>query len=30
MLTNEDKTLIKMSGNQKSMGETINWGISKQ
>jgi len=24
MLTKEDKTLIKMSGNQKERGETIN------
>jgi len=30
MLTKEDKILIKMSGNQKVRGDTINWGISKQ
>ena len=30
MLTKEDKTLIKMSGNQKVQGETIKKGISKQ
>ena len=30
MLTKEDKTWTKMSGNQKERGETITFGISKQ
>jgi len=30
MLTEEDKTLIKMMGIKKARGKTINWRISKQ